>query len=388
MTEHALDTSDLDNYMGKQLRSAESFEPVGNNDIRRWVQAMHYPNRLHYDRDYAAESRYGHIIAPQSFSVAMDDGHGAVPACVGKIPNSHLIFGGDEWWFYGPTIKAGDMIHNERFGVDYVVKETAFAGPTCFQRGDNIYYNQAGDKVSTQRSTGIRYNPDLAREMKAQTASEVEPEWTDEQVAELEEKKFEWIQTLHDLGQGKRLFDSVEVGDKLPTRVFGPHSIASLATEWRAFPQNLWGAMRLPEGGPGDLGWVDEMGGHEQDATMQRINPELTDGGYYGPSRGHLFPRYAQRIGMPRGYGYGASMGAYILDYLAGWAGQWGMITHCISHYRGPVFTGDITIQTGEIVEKTIDEEGRSIVRVKSAMTNQEDTILATAKASIALPTS
>jgi len=388
MTDHTLDTSDLDQYMGQQLRSSESFEPVGNNDIRRWVQAMHYPNRLHYDRDYAAESRYGHIVAPQSFAVTGDDGHGAVPACIGKIPNSHLIFGGDEWWFYGPTIKAGDTLRNERFGVDYVVKETGFAGPTCFQRGDNVYYNQDGDKIATQRSTGIRYNPDLAQEMQAQTASEEEPEWSDDQVADFEERKFEWIQTLHDLGHGKRLFDSVNVGDKLPTRVIGPHSIASLATEWRAYTQNLWGAMRLPEGGPGDLGWVDEMGGHEQDATMQRINPELTDGGYYGPSRGHLFPRYARRIGMPRGYGYGASMGAYILDYLAGWAGQWGMVTHCQSNYRGPVFTGDISIQTAEVVEKTTDEEGRSIVRIKSTMTNQEDVILATAKASIALPTS
>ena len=28
---------------------------------------------------------------------------------------------------------------------DYVIKETSFAGPTCFQRGDNNYYNQNGD---------------------------------------------------------------------------------------------------------------------------------------------------------------------------------------------------------------------------------------------------
>ena len=51
---------------------------------------------------------------------------------------------------------------------------------------------------------------------------------------------------------------------------------------------------------------------------MERVNPELTDGAYYGPSRGHLQPRWAQHVGMPRGYGYGASMGAWILDYVAG----------------------------------------------------------------------
>lgn len=387
MTNKTLDTSDLDNYVGKQLWGSESFEPVATNDIRRWVQAMHYPNRLHYDRDFAAESRYQGIIAPPSFAVAMDSGHGAVPACCGKIPNSHLIFGGDEWWFYGPIIKPGDLVHNERFSVDYVVKETGFAGPTCFQRGDNIYYNQEGDKIATQRSTGIRYNPDLAVEMKAQAASEEEPTWSDEQIATVETQKMEWIQTLHDLGHGKRLYDNINVGDKLPTRVFGPHSIASFTTEWRAYPQNLWGAMQRLEQAE-DLGWVDEMGGYEQDGTMEKINPELTDGGYYGPSRGHLFPAYARRIGMPRGYGYGASMGAYMLDYLAGWAGEWGRLTYCNAQYRGPVFSGDLTIQNAEVIEKTTDEDGLNIIKVKAVMTNQDDTILSTARASIALPSS
>ncbi|WP_317929483.1 MaoC family dehydratase N-terminal domain-containing protein [Halioxenophilus sp. WMMB6] len=386
MSKTTLDTSDLDNYVGKRLRDAIAYEPVGANDIRRWAQAMHYPNRLHYDRNYSAESRFSGLIAPQSFAVAMDDGHGAVPACCGKIPDSHLIFGGDEWWFYGPHIKPGDLIHNERYSVDYVVKETSFAGPTCFQRGDNVYYNDQGDKIATQRSTGIRYNPNVARDMQSQSAAdEHEPEWTQKQLLELEEKKFEWIKTLHDLGHNKRLLASVNVGDKLPTRIFGPHTIPSLTTEWRAFPTNLWGAMeRLEE--VADLGWVDEMGGYEQDGRMEKINPELTDGAYYGPSRGHLFTQYAQRIGMPRGYGYGASMGAYILDYLAGWAGEWGYVSYCNSQYRGPVFIGDTTVQNAEITEISKDELGRESIKLKVSMTNQNGTILATAKAAVILP--
>lgn len=386
MSDMTLDTSDLDRWMGKRLDDAVTFDPVAANDIRRWVQAMHYPNRLHYDHEYAADSRYGQLIAPQSFTISTDDGHGAAPACVGKIPNSHLIFGGDEWWFYGPVIKPGDKIHNERIPFDYVVKETSFAGPTCFQRGDNHYYNQHGDKIATQRSTGIRYRPDLAREMQSLTASE-EPVWTDEQLADFETKKFEWIKTLHDLGHGKRLFNSVSVGDKLPTRIFGPHSVASFTTEWRAYTMNLWASMRRrQDGGASDLGWVEGMGGHEQDPVMERINPEQTDGAYFGPSRGHLFTRYARHIGMPRCYGYGASMGAWMLDYLAGWSGQWGVTTHCNAQYRGPAFVGDITIMDAEITEKTIDEEGRSVVKVKCLMTNQAGTTLATAKASIVLP--
>ncbi len=70
------------------------------------------------------------------------------------------------------------------------------------------------------------------------------------------------------------------------------------------------------------------MAGHEGDKRMERSNPELTDGAYYGPSRGHLQPRWAQHVGMARGYGYGASMGSWVLDYVAGWAGEWGEIVH------------------------------------------------------------
>jgi hypothetical protein len=182
MTDKTLDCSDLDRHMGKPIDPGRLKEPLANNDIRRWVQAMHYPNRVHYEDEFAAQSRFGRIVAPQSFAVATDDGHGTAPACVGLIPNSHLIFGGDEWWFHGPRIYGGDLIHNERVPLDYVVKDTKFAGPTCFQRGDNRYYNAQGDLIATQRSTSIRYRADLAREMGSLDATE-DPEWTDRAIA-------------------------------------------------------------------------------------------------------------------------------------------------------------------------------------------------------------
>ena len=386
MSSDTLDTSDLDRYLGKPLQDARSVEPVQANDIRRWVQAMHYPNRFHYDAEYAKQTRAGNLIAPSSFTIAVDDGHGAAPACIGNIPNSHLIFGGDEWWFTDQRIAPGDSIHNVRIPFDYTVKQTSFAGPTCFQRGDNNYYNQDGDKIAVQRSTGIRYRPDLAREMEA-LSDDKDPHWTDEQLEELEDRKFEFIKSMHDLGYDKRLWGDVSVGDQLPTRVIGLHSIASFATEWRAYAFTIWGTMhRRTDMDFAEMGFDPEMAGHEGDPEMEKINPELTDGAYCGPSRGHLFPRWAKHIGMPRGYGYGASMGAWILDYFEGWAGQWGQLIHTNAHYRGPAFTGDATIMTAEVIDKLIDEDGRHIVQLDCKMKNQNDTVLATAKAEIALP--
>lgn len=385
MTDAVLDTSDIDQYLGKPITTSRLREPIATNDIRRWVHAMHYPNLLHYDPAYAGESRFGKIVAPQSFAIACDDGHGAAPACVGRIPDSHLLFGGDEWWFYGPVIAPGDGIHEERIPFDYSVKETSFAGPTCFQRGDNHYYNQNGDKIATQRSTSIRYSAAAGGESTNQDDVE-EPEWTDDELNALEDRKLSWIKMLHDLGHGERWWDDVNVGDQLPERVFGPHSIASFTTEWRAYIVNTWGSMDLRKLDLEALGFTKEMAGYENDPDMQLVNPEFTDGAYFGPSRGHLFPKFARRIGMPRGYGYGASMGSWVTDYLSGWAGEHGMVVHSVANYRGPALTGDITIQTAEVVDKMVDDEGRHLVQVKHKMATQKGTTMCTGVTEIALP--
>jgi acyl dehydratase len=382
-----LDASDLDQYMGVPMEPGELKEPVALNDIRRWVQGMHYPNPLHYDERWAEESRFGGIVAPQSFTVACDTSHGCSPAQVGLIPSSHLIFGGDDWWFFGPRIVAGDHLVCHRMPYDYRVTDTSFAGPTCFQRGDTLYINQKGERVALQRSTAIRYQARQAREKKLFSEPK-DPEWTDEQLAQLEERKLAFIDQIQTLRHDKRLFDSVQVGDQLAENILGPHSLASFTTEWRAYPMTTWGATAK---GPTTvraeaLGYTKEMAGFEGDRRMERSNPELTDGAYYGPSRGHLQPRWAQHVGMPRGYGYGASMGAWILDYVAAWAGEWGFLTHSSAQYRNPAFTGDATFITGEVVDKRIERKRKHLVTVRVELRNQDDAVMAKGTVEAELP--
>jgi hypothetical protein len=387
VTDEMLDTSDLDQYMGVPIEPGELKDPVNVGDIRRWVQAMHYPNPLHYDERWAAESRYGSIVAPQSFTVATDTSHGCSPAQVGKIPNSHLIFGGDEWWFFGPRIWPGDHFVCHRMPYDYRVAHTRFAGPTCFQRGDTLYINQRGERVALQRSTSIRYRVREAKEKRLFTGDS-DPVWTDEQLADLDAQKQVFVEQIHSLRHDPRYFESVSVGDELAGNVLGPHSLASFATEWRAYPMTIWGATAK---GPTTvraeaLGYTKEMAGFEGDRRMERTNPELTDGAYYGPSRGHLQPRWAQHVGLPRGYGYGASMGAWAIDYAAAWAGEWGLIVHSKAQYRNPAFTGDATFLSGRVVDTAIHRRRSHRVTIAVEMRNQVDAILATASVDVELP--
>jgi hypothetical protein len=257
------------------------------------------------------------------------------------------------------------------------VTETKFAGPTCFQRGDTLYINQAGERVALQRSTSIRYQVREARE-KRLFDEQRDPEWTDEQLLELEDVKAGFIAQIHDLGHDRRDWQSVTVGQELAVNVLGPHSLASFATEWRAYPMTTWGATAK---GPTTvraeaLGYTKEMSGFEGDRKMERMNPELTDGAYYGPSRGHLQPRWARHVGMARGYGYGASMGAWILDYVAAWAGEWGSVTHSVAQYRTPAFTGDVTWLRGQVTDTRAERRRGHVASVAVELTNQDGAVM------------
>jgi hypothetical protein len=377
------DCSDVDRWVGVPLGGAFLKDDVHVNDIRRWVQGMQNPSPLYYDDDYAAESRFGRIVAPQSFAVCTDDSHGAAPAIQGHIPGTHMIFGGDEWWFFGPRIFPGDRLRQDRMLFDYKVVETKFAGPTMFSRGDTSYVNQRGEMVCKQRSTSVRYRAADARE-RGLFMRDAEPTWSDSELADLEKQKFDYYQSIRDLGHEKRLF--VRAGDRLPRRPIGPHTIMSFTTEWRAYLMSVWGAFR-PTGGPSSLwraGWLPEM---DRDHEAAKVDPALADGLYKGPSRGHVQERYAQLVGMPRGYGYGASMGAWILDHLTNWAGEWGEVVHSNMQYRAPALVGDVTWLDAEVAEVTREAAtGRPLAHVEVRMTNQREQLMASGRAEVRLP--
>jgi len=378
------DTRDVDRWIGVPLGGGHMKDDVHVNDVRRWCQGMQNPNPLYYDEAFAAEGRFREIVAPWSFAVCTDDSHGAAPAIQGTIPGQHMIFGGDEWWFNGPRIRPGDRLRQDRMLFDYKVAETKFAGPTMFSRGDTTYINQQGAVVAKQRSTSVRYRAADARE-KGLFMRDEEPAWSDEELADLEKQKFEYYQSIHDLGHDRRLF--VKEGDRLPRRPLGPHTLMSFTTEWRSYLMTVWGAFEETDG-PSSLwraGWLPEM---DRDREAAKIDPAEGDGLYKGPSRGHVQPRYAQLIGLPRGYGYGASMGAWILDYLGNWVGEWGEILHSNMSYRSPAFTGDATFLDGEVTALHHDHpSGRPVATIRVTMTNQKESVMASGDAELLLPT-
>jgi acyl dehydratase len=388
--ETTLDLSDVDRRVGQLIGGGQYWAACSPTDIRRWVQAMDYPNPIHWDEEFARNSQFKGLVAPQSFTVCMDHYHGVTPACVGHIAGSHLIFGGEEWWFYGTRIRPGDRHFYERRFHGYKVSETKFAGPTMFSQGDTVHTNQNGTLVAKERATAIRYLAAEA-EKRGMFAKQLAPirKWTRPQLQQIEKARFDWIMSNR-LGVAPH-FEAIQVGDRLPRRVLGPHSIASFTTEYRAFLSDAWGSWHwvLPQGVEDpwysqDAGWIE---GFTCDYEEAKIDPRRRDGLYSGPSRGHIDSQKADEIGLSRAYGYGATMGAWVHDYLAYWAGHEGFIWHSKSQFRGPAFEGDVTYFEGEVTDKQAQgPNGVPLVSIKVKLSNQDGSVLVDAQAEVQVP--
>lgn len=384
-----LDLSELDKWVGKPVVFAEMWDACNATDIRRWVQAMDYANPLHWDENFARSSRFGGIVAPQSFTVAMDYGHGCHPSCVGKIPGSHLIFGGEEWWFYGTPVRPGDKLTQQRRFDGYDVADTKFAGPTVFTRGDTIHRNQHGALIAKERATAIRYLVDEAKKRGMYDKQKRSPKkWSADELAVVNKLRLDWI--LSNREGVSPHFAQVKVGDKLPRRVIGPHSVVTFALECRAHRQNIWGTWRwnVPEGAydpaTEDAGFSEKM---SYDFEARKIDPRMADGLFHGPSSGHINADKAEDIGMGGAYGYGASMNAWFVDYVAYWAGHNGFIWHSKSQFRSPAFEGDVTYLDGEVVDKvTLSPYGMPVVHIKVKQTTQDGDVILTGLAEVELP--
>jgi hypothetical protein len=372
-----LDTSDVDKYVGKSVDGGHLKEPITVTDIRRWVQGLDYPNPIHYEEAAATRTSFGEIVAPQSFTACCDVGHGAVPAIVGLIPGSHVIFGGDEWWFYGPRIRPGDKVRVERKFDGYKLADTKFAGPSMFSRGDTLYLNQRNDPIAKQRSTMVRYRADLARKRGYFDLAAEAPVFTDKQLREFARLKKAWAQSGKS-GEGP---GEPAVGDALPVRPIGPHSKASFAREYSGLIFTVWGSHYYEGNYMGmDAGWLPELMGSGEDDASQGVGFDE------GPASGHGDIEKAKLIGMPRHYGYGSSMGAWALDYVAFWGGDNSYIRHANIAYRNPVFEDDITLINGTVKDVRFDPLlGVKVALVEVVMTNQDDTVIAKGPVTIEL---
>jgi len=375
MDDEALDLSDVHRWLGRSLGGEQLREPVSITDVRRWVQAMQNPNPVHFDEPFARQSSFGAVVAPQSFVVACAVRHGITPSIQGTIHGSHQLNVGDEWWFSEPRVEIGEHVVSKRTALDVRTTTTKFAGPTAFQRGDTTYVNLDGKVLARQRSTAMRYLVSNLRSKSGSASPTTIRSWSGVELEEIERERLAYASQVRAVEQ--RGAAGLALGEQLPRRPLGPHSIQSFTTEQRAYLYTVWG--NLVDDGLGgtgrDFGGVEAMT-TRTDAAAQ--DPTFADGLLHGGGRGHTDQQYAAVIGMEKPFGYGASMTAYVLDYVSNWFGFGAMILHSSLRYRTPVYLGDMTYVSARVQDvANADRDESSVVALEISMVNQDDDELA-----------
>jgi hypothetical protein len=237
--------------------------------------------------------------------------------------------------------------------------------------------------VARQWSTAVRYVAEEARRRGFFEQAAPRPTWTAERLAQVAEQRSAWVASR--AGSSGPVLEEIEVGQRLPTRPIGPHTLSTFATEWRSYIFTVWGSS--VQEGPDHLteaGWLPEM---DRKLEAAKADPALGDGLYSGPSRGHTDVDHARVIGMPRAYGYGASMGAWVLDYVGMWAGDRALTRHSAVQYRFPAFEGDVTYLDGEVTDTRHDPTlGAGVVSIEVVMTTQDGTVMAKGPVEVEIP--
>ena len=319
--------------------------------------AMDYPNPIHWDEGFARDTKFGGLVAPQSMCVKpglrpwLSSGvRRKDPGLAPDLRRRGMVV------LRRTPIRPGDQLFQERRFHDYKVTDTKFAGPTMFsarryhppQPARRLVAKAARDRDPLSRGGGAR--------SAACTRISSAPirRWTQAELEQIEKVRHEWL--LSNRARRSPHFEEVKVGDKLPRRVIGPHSIASFTTEYRAFIFNIWGTLRwVPPPGVKDP-WINQDPGWTRASASTRRAPRSIRASATACTSARRAATSTRRrrseIGMGRAYGYGATMGAWCTDYLAYWAGHDGMVRHTKTEFRGPAFEGDVTYFDGEVVEK------------------------------------
>jgi acyl dehydratase len=362
MSYEPIDTTDIDRWMGKEVGGEQLREPVTRSDVFRWAQAMRNPNPAYYDRDWVEANNGGAFRMPQSYILACTIRHGTHTSMQGEIVGGRQMNGGDEWWFEVP-VQPGDIVTSQRRALDYTLKETGFAGPTLFQRGETIYVNQHGTRLARQVSTSIRF---LAANLKGGGGGGTKegadlPVFSAEEIAAFEQERLDYARSLHQPAPLSR--SAMQPGLALPVRPIGPHSVQSFTCEQRAFLYTIWGNLS-DDGLPRTARNIRAADGV--------LDPEFIDGLYHGASAGHTDSKAAGQRGMPRAYGAGATACAWMIDYVTNWAGAEGEITHCKVQYRNPILVGDLTYISGEVTAVHDLPEGGCEVDLSLKTVNQK----------------
>jgi acyl dehydratase len=334
-------------------------EVASKDAIRQFCNGIGDENPLFREPEYAARTRWGHIIVPPMFLYAV-----AAPQGMEGLPGVHAFHCGCAWeWFR--TIHVDDELTCVDIPLDLVEKQGKMGGRQFLQIGKAIYYNQRGEVVGTQKRETMRIERGAAKE-RGKYAEIKKYRYTEEELRRIDEA----YEAEEIRGANPKFWEDVNVGDELTPVVKGPLGQTDMVEFW--------------------VGIGGGQGAHRIRRKYMKRHPMW---GVKDPETGVLEPMAdvhyesdkSDAIGVPVAYDLGVQRFSWAGHLMTNWMGDDGFLKKLSARCIRFNMFGDTQFIGGTITKK-YQEGDEYLVDVEIKTVNQRGEETMPGKATVSLP--
>ncbi len=322
--------------------------------IRQFADGAGDHNPLFRDPDYAADSRWGGLIAPPSFLYAVD-----ATIVAPKLPGVQWIYAGTRWRWYD-VIRENDEFDVEARFTEMEEKTGRRFGLWVLQKGEIVYRRADGGLLCVAEGRVAR-TPRRRKSPGAASAPTPEPR---------RPTFHPTLSTELRRAGADRFWEDVAVGDTV-----GPAALSLSLDAIFAWYTGAQGALHYG-------------GAHGDGIRYRRRHDDYEINAKTGvkdsAARGHFSSKEGKDVGMGGAYDVGLQRIAWVISVLTDWMGDSAFLAEADIDVLRPNLIGDTTYMLATVRDRWFDEH--PFVALDIEAMNQHEDLTTKGTAVIALP--
>lgn len=340
-------------------------EQVTLDGIRRYAYGLGDDNPLWLDRDHAAASRWGGIIAPPGFLVSCGRTRKEFAptdeeAARGReaLANHNLMQVGDHTRWFQPA-REGDRLSLRTFYTDCVLRGSEASGWVAISTFRQVFWNQRDEVVAI-------WDIDAIHPYNQPKVDFVPPPRSKDYL--------DGLGAAYDAerprGAERLLIEDVAVGDQLPALIKGPLASSDVVAWAQGCARHDVAPNRL---------------GHKKRQAGEIAYIQNPTGAWDSFMACHWDAAVSSAFGMQQPFDWGIMRSAYMMHLISDWMGDDAILVDVRDRIRAINVLGNVTTVSGEVTAIDTDN-GWPEVTVEIRCTNQDGVVMSSATARVRLP--